>query len=65
MPGHHPVPAGAASHLLLRPRREREQLVEEICGRLSDKLDDAVIALETLVKERDPDLWRRARRAGV
>lgn len=60
MPGHHPVPSGVAGHALLRPRRDREQLVEEVCGRLSADLDHDVVALKGLVKGKDPGFWRRA-----
>lgn len=60
MPGHHPVPSGVGGHALLRVRREREQLVEEVCGRLSADLDHDVVALKSLVKRSDPYVLRRA-----
>lgn len=66
MPAHHPVPSSAAGHLR-KLNREHEELVDEVCARVSARLDLAVGALKTLVKKRDPDLWRRiappARRA--
>lgn len=60
MPSHHPVSAGV-SRPLLKPRRERERLVGEVCDRLSEGLDAAVASLRELTKDRDARLrprWR-------
>lgn len=49
MPSHHPVPGFVP---LLHARREREQIVDELCDRLSAGLGSAVLALEELVEDR-------------
>ena len=61
MPGHHPIfPRASDRSLLMKPRREREQLVEEVCGRLSRELDHDVVTLKSLVTEPDPDFFGKA-----
>ncbi len=60
MPGHHPVPSRVSGQSLLNLRREREQLVEDVCCRLSADLDHDVVALKSLVRERGPDFWLQA-----